>query len=280
MSNDYIFDNDYRKLAKKLNQRLREAEKSEMFTPDILAIQLELRLQGRTRFSETGKEETLEKLIAKKNKLEELSNLPQTTITDYKKSLGVSSSTQLQVEGGFVIDVETGELKDKIYSPETAIEDDESEAEIQKDYEYSDSPDDFYDDYAYDFEEEKPSDYEEKASYSDYEEFPVETDLVISGFKSFVKNFPDRVSVPMLDALDALIEMTSAEDVARALFNLPETYHTYLYYVKMGDYRKGAVQISSNLLNMIPNLTDSQRQSIEDEITAIIYDDINSEIID
>ena len=237
-----IFDDEYRKLAKKLNQRLVEAEKRGMWTPGILKMYQELERLGRHRFSETGKADTIEELEANKKLLKELEKTEGTTVTSYKNQF---SSPDILVEDGLAIDKSTGEIVDDL-------------RDVPAKYDY---------DYVIDYGDDE---YE-------YEEIPLEVDLIVDNFRDFVSKFPDRVAEPMINALDTIVNEAGKEKVAYALYNMPDAYHTYLYYVKMGDYEKSASQMSSNIINMLPGLTNDEKSNLENLVTQIVYESISDE---
>lgn len=80
-----VFDDEYRKLAKRINQRMVEAEHRGITTPGIKAMQGALDTLGRKRFSETGKAASQEELEFMKAQLQRFEAMDTTTVSGYKK---------------------------------------------------------------------------------------------------------------------------------------------------------------------------------------------------
>ena len=80
-----VYDDEYRKLAKRLNQRLVEAERRDIKSPGIKAMKGILDTLGRRRFSETGKAASKEELSFMKKQLKRLEKQATTTVTGYKQ---------------------------------------------------------------------------------------------------------------------------------------------------------------------------------------------------
>lgn len=80
-----VYDDEYRKLAKRLNQRLVRAEKTGMNSPGIKLIKGILDTLGRNRFSETGKAASKEELDFMKKQLKRLEKEETTTMSGYKE---------------------------------------------------------------------------------------------------------------------------------------------------------------------------------------------------
>ena len=79
------YDDEYRKLAKRLNQRLVRGEQTGMNSPGIKSMKGILDTLGRKRFSETGKAASKEELEFMKKQLKRLEKEETTTTTGYKE---------------------------------------------------------------------------------------------------------------------------------------------------------------------------------------------------
>lgn len=250
-----IFDNEYRLMAKRLNQRLVELEKRNIYTSTYNEIKIYLAEKGRKRFSETGKANSIAELNAEKEKISHFLEEDLTTLTSVKENIKEHYDLENPsiTEEGDIIDKNTGEYIENPFQ--------DNEPQNYSDYNYVDEEEDF---------EYNTEDYI-------YEEFPYEVDMVVDSFRDFINKFPAKVADPMINALDLIEETAGKEAVANALFNFPDAYHTYLYYVKMGDYKAAAIKMSSNIINMLPNLSESQKQKLEDAVTQLVYEDIYDE---
>lgn len=80
-----VYDDEYRKLAKRMNQRMVEAEHRGMSSPGIKAMQSALDTLGRKRFSETGKAASQEELDFMKAQLKRFEEMDTTKVTGYKE---------------------------------------------------------------------------------------------------------------------------------------------------------------------------------------------------
>ena len=80
-----VYDDEYRKLAKRMNQRMVEAEHRGITTPGIKAMQGALDTLGRKRFSETGKAASQEELDFMKAQLKRFEAMDTTTVSGYKE---------------------------------------------------------------------------------------------------------------------------------------------------------------------------------------------------
>lgn len=80
-----VYDREYKLLAKRLNQRMVEAEKRDMNSPGIKAMKSALDTLGRKRFSETGKASSQEELDFMKAQLKRFEDMETTTVSGYKE---------------------------------------------------------------------------------------------------------------------------------------------------------------------------------------------------
>lgn len=108
----------------------------------------------------------------------------------------------------------------------------------------------------------------ENPIYDEY--FPEYTQIVLDNFKSYLAGFPEPIYEPYKKALNALIDQYGEDAVAKAIDSLPDGARTYLDYIKHGNYEKGAIEMSSNILNMMP-ISEQEKQEMEDKITSLVW---------
>ena len=80
-----IYDKEYRALAKRVNERIRQFEKRKMNSPAFLRIKAQLSMMDRKRFTETGRGETEKEIEQNKRLLEQFLNYKTSTIKGYRE---------------------------------------------------------------------------------------------------------------------------------------------------------------------------------------------------
>ena len=80
------YDADYKRMAKAANERIRQFEKRDMYSPAVLKVKAQLTMSGRRRFTETGKAASKEAAEAEKRILKQFLEKDKTgTVKGYKE---------------------------------------------------------------------------------------------------------------------------------------------------------------------------------------------------
>lgn len=113
-------------------------------------------------------------------------------------------------------------------------------------------------------------------THIDYDSFPSEVDITINAFKGYLASFPKEIGQPLIDVINKAISVTGELPVASALKSMPDEMHTYLNYIKYGNYEQAIGMFSANLLNYIDRhfeMEDWLRNELEDAIADVMTDD-------
>lgn len=106
--------------------------------------------------------------------------------------------------------------------------------------------------------------------------FPRETEIILDNFRNYVISFPPEIGDPIMKVVNRAISLTSEEAVAGALKDMPEDFHTYLNYIRYGNYERAIGMFSTNLLNYLERhfeVTDWIREELEDAIDYVMTDE-------